>query len=105
MTIRPVDLSGMMQRSQDVSMMKQHEDQRPVVEQQQLLHKEEKKVEHRLHQVNQSEKKDEAQTKYDARDEGKNKYFANSNAKKKKKEEKDKVTPKQAYVGGFDVKI
>lgn len=105
MTIRPVDLSGMMQRSQDVSTLKQHEDQRPVVEQQHILHKEEKKVEQRLHQVNGSEKKDEAQTKYDARDEGKNKYFANQNAKKKKREEKDKVILKQAHGSGFDVKI
>ncbi|MBE5900600.1 MAG: hypothetical protein E7280_01710 [Lachnospiraceae bacterium] len=105
MTIRPIDFNGMMQRSQDVSTLKQHEDQRPVIEQQHIEHKEEKKIEHRLHQVNESEKKDETQTKYDARDESKNKYFANPNAKKKKKEEKDKVTPKAQYSGGFDIKI
>ena len=105
MTIRPVDFSGMMQRSQDVSTLKQHEDQRPVVEQQHIEHKEEKKVEHRLHQVNGSEKKDETQTRHDAREEGRNKYFANPNAKKKKREEIDKVTPKELHSGGFDIKI
>ncbi|MCR4956002.1 MAG: hypothetical protein K6A30_04910 [Lachnospiraceae bacterium] len=104
MSIRPVDFNGMMQRSQDVSTLKQNEDQRPVVEQMQIERKEEQKQNQRMHQVNQSDKKDEAQTKYDARDEGKNKYFANKN-KKKKEEKVDKVIPKNQEHGGFDIKI
>ena len=32
MSIRPVDFNGMIQRTQDVSTLKQNEDNRPVVE-------------------------------------------------------------------------
>lgn len=105
MTIRSVDLNGMMQRSQDVSTVKHQQDQRPVVEQQQIGIREEKKFDQKMHQVNQSAKKDGTQTKHDAKEEGRNKYFSNSNSnKKKKKEEVNKVIPK-TYQGGFDIKI
>ena len=37
MSIRPVDFNGMIQRTQDVSTLKQNEDNRPVVEQQTIF--------------------------------------------------------------------
>ncbi len=104
MTIKPMVFNGMMQRSQDVSAVKHQQDQRPVVEQQQIGQQEAKKLDHRMHQVNESEKKDEAGTKYDAREEGKNKYFSSSKKEKKEKNKSDKVVPKN-YSGGFDIKI
>ncbi len=39
MSIRPVDFNGMIQRTQDVSTLKQNEDNRPVVEQQTIFHR------------------------------------------------------------------
>ena len=51
MSIRPVDFNGMIQRTQDVSTLKQNEDNRPVVEQQTIFSQEMKKVEQNLHQV------------------------------------------------------
>ena len=45
MSIRPVDFNGMIQRTQDVSTLKQNEDNRPVVEQQTIFSQEMKKVE------------------------------------------------------------
>ena len=36
MTINPLHLNGMMQRSQDVSTLKQNEEQRPVVQQENI---------------------------------------------------------------------
>ena len=50
MSIRPVDFNGMIQRTQDVSTLKQNEDNRPVVEQQTIFSQEMKKVEQNLHQ-------------------------------------------------------
>ena len=44
MSIRPVDFNGMIQRTQDVSTLKQNEDNRPVVEQQTIFSQEMKKV-------------------------------------------------------------
>lgn len=104
MSIKPVDFGGMLQRSQDVSSVKQQQDQRPVVEQQQIGHREEEKISQRMRQVNQADKKNEMQSKYDARDEGKNKYFFNGKQGKKKKEEADKVVRKEPS-SGFDIKI
>ncbi len=43
MSIRPVDFNGMIQRTQDVSTLKQNEDNRPVVEQQTIFSQEMKK--------------------------------------------------------------
>ena len=48
MSIRPVDFNGMIQRTQDVSTLKQNEDNRPVVEQQTIFSQEMKKVEQNL---------------------------------------------------------
>ena len=58
MSIRPVDFNGMIQRTQDVSTLKQNEDNRPVVEQQTIFSQEMKKVEQTLHQVVHAREKD-----------------------------------------------
>ncbi|MBQ7077423.1 MAG: hypothetical protein IJM91_04775 [Lachnospiraceae bacterium] len=105
MSISPVNFNGMMQRSQDVSTVKQNEDNRPVVEQQQIGRVEEKKIEEKMHKVNDSDKKDETSTKHDAREEGRNKYMASGNKKNKANEPKDKVTKKNAPSSGFDIRI
>ena len=60
MSIRPVDFNGMIQRTQDVSTLKQNEDNRPVVEQQTIFSQEMKKVEQNLHQVVHAQEKENA---------------------------------------------
>ena len=60
MSIRPVDFNGMIQRTQDVSTLKQNEDNRPVVEQQTIFSQEMKKVEQNLHQVVHAKEKENA---------------------------------------------
>ena len=57
MSIRPVDFNGMIQRTQDVSTLKQNEDNRPVVEQQMIFSEEMKKTEEKLHQVTHPQEK------------------------------------------------
>lgn len=104
MSIRPIDFNGMMQRSQDVSTLKQNQDNQPIVQQQHLNQVEEKKVYKQTHQVNEANENDEELAHFDAREEGKNKYFA-SKKKGKKKEEGDKVTLKKPQSSGFDIKI
>lgn len=103
MSVRPVEFNGLMQRSQDVSSVKHQQDNRPVVEQQVIGHQEEKKQDAKMHKVSQSEKKDESDTHYDAREEGKNKYFS-SRKDKEKKATVDKVVEK-SMGGGFDIRI
>ena len=48
MSIRPVDFNGMVQRTQDVSTLKQNEDNKPVFQQQVLGTKLEKETQQQL---------------------------------------------------------
>ena len=82
MSIRPVDFNGMIQRTQDVSTLKQNEDNRPVVEQQTIFSQEMKKVEQNLHQVVHAQEKENAGYRYDAKEKG-NGHYEKEERKKK----------------------
>lgn len=85
MSIRPVDFNGMIQRTQDVSTLKQNEDNRPVVEQQTIFSQEMKKVEQNLHQVVHAREKENAGYRYDAKEKG------NGHYEKEERKKKDKM--------------
>lgn len=104
MTIRPVDLNGMMQRTQEVGTLKAHEDNRPMTEQQNLAATFDKKLEHETHKINKADQSQKEEEKFDAREEGKGQYFSQGQ-KNKKKEETGKVINKNMPTGGFDIKI
>ena len=94
MSIRPVDISGMIQRTQDVSNIKQNEDNKPIVQQYNIGV-----------QVSSTEKKENEGFRYDAKEKGSNSYEGKREKKGQKKEKKDgKVLPKTTS-GGFDIKI
>ena len=82
MSIRPVDFNGMIQRTQDVSTLKQNEDNRPVVEQQTIFSQEMKKVEQNLHQVVHAREKENAGYRYDAKEKGNGRYEKEERKKK-----------------------
>lgn len=103
MSIRPIDFNGMVQRTQDVSTMKQSADNKPVVEQQFLTVQQQKSNTQRLHQVQEQEDAQENQKKYDAREKGSNSY-ERQQKKQKKKQTGDQVVRK-ITAGGFDMKI
>lgn len=105
MSIRPIDFNGMVQRTQDVSTLKQNEDNRPVFEQQVMATKMQKDTQQQLKQVTHSEDAENYKKKYDAREKGSNEYQNNYGKKKKKEEKKDgRVIPKST-LGGFDIKV
>ena len=87
MSIRPVDFNGMIQRTQDVSTLKQNEDNRPVVEQQTIFSQEMKKVEQNLHQVVHAREKENAGYRYDAKEKG-NGVMKRKNGRKKTRSSK-----------------
>ena len=58
MTIRPVVLNGMIQRTQDLGNIKQQEDNKPVVQQQNISIQHEKREDQLAHQVQQTEQKE-----------------------------------------------
>lgn len=106
MSIRPVDLNGMIQRTQDVSTVKQQQDNKPVVEQQVILSHETKQTERRLQQVNQAQEKENDGYRYDAKEKGNGHYEGNGSKKKnaKKGQKGEKVIQKNQSFG-FDIKI
>ena len=100
MSIRPVDFNGMIQRTQDVSTLKQNEDNRPVVEQQTIFSQEMKKVEQNLHQVVHAQEKEN-----DAKEKGNGHYEKEERKKKDKKQQKADNVYLKGQTSGFDIKV
>lgn len=111
MTIRPVVLNGMVQRTQDIGNLKQQEDNKPIVQQQQMSVQQEKKEDRLLHQVTHTEEKENEAYRYDAKEKGNNQYEANDGKKRRQKKESEteqsgdgKVILK-GHGSSFDIKI
>ena len=77
MSIRPVDLSGMIQRTQDIGNIKHAEDSRPVADQYNIEVRQEKQESDLSHKVQDPEQKDNQEFRYDAREKGNNSYSGN----------------------------
>ncbi len=107
MSVRPVDFNGMMQNQQNVSNVKHSEDQKPMLQQNQALQTITKQEQAMAKQVIHKDDLDREEYKFDAREEGKNKYFGNQ--KKRKAKEKEKATDGQVRVKGvargFDISV
>lgn len=105
MAISPILMSGVVQRADDIGVIKNQQDTRPVVEQQNLQTQMAKKVEAQRHQVVTAEDSNKTDTHADAREKGKNAYFF----RKKSKQSKQDQTPENHVVkksmGGFDMKV
>lgn len=106
MSIRPVEFHGIVQRSQDVSTLKQNEDNKPMLQQQNVQTQFAKDTMQHMHQVNQANDSDNPEQKFDAREKGSNEYENHRNRSKKKKQEDNsgKVGAK-TRMGGFDMKV
>ena len=106
MSIRPVDISGLVQRSDDIGAIKHQQDSRPAVEQQNVQTQMVKKADELRHQVMNPENSNKTDTHADAREKGKNEYFIRKKAGDKKKEDKleDRIIRKHSN-GSFDVKV
>lgn len=105
MSIRPVDISGIMQRSDDIGMLKHQQDSKPAVAQQNAQVQMTKKADELRHQVNNPENGNKPDTHADAREKGKNEYFFRKKDGNKKKEEAECRVVKKHFNGSFDVKV
>ena len=107
MSVRPVDFNGMMQNQQNVSNVKQQEDQRPLLHQQQAFTSVTKHEEAAARQVTTKDDLNGEEYRFDARDGSKNGYYNQSNKKKNKQKEKmddghDRI---KGMSGGFDITV
>lgn len=105
MAIRPVEFSGIVQRSQDMSTLKQNEDNKPTLQQQNVQTQFAKETAHHMHQVNHADDSDNQKKKFDAREKGSNKYENHRTKKKKKKDDNSGKVNAKPLTGGFDMKI
>lgn len=105
MAISPILMSGVVQRADDVGVIKNQQDNRPAVEQQNAQAQMTKKADAQSHQVQKKDNSDKADTHADAREKGKNSYFfrKKNNGTKKNEVKEDHVIKKG--MGGFDIKI
>lgn len=111
MTIRPVVLNGMIQRTQDIGNLKQQEDNKPVVQQQDISIQHEKREDQLAHQVQHTEEKENEGYRYDAKEKGNNQYEGDDGKKRKRRKESEKEQNKdgkvilKGYGSSFDIKI
>ncbi len=103
MIVRPVEMQGMVQRSQDMSQIKQNEDIKGFVDQSNILGAEQKKSEIKHETVVKHENADKKQDKYDAKEKGSNEYNQNNGHHNKQNNDEGKVILKS--IANFDVKI
>lgn len=106
--MRPAMISGMIQRTDDVGYLKQQQDAKPLVQQQNVQAQMVKKQDELRHQVMDPEHGNKADTHADAREEGKGSYFFRKKSDKKKSDEAEegRVVKKSAGNGSsFDIKI
>ena len=106
MTIRPIVLNGTIQRTQDVGNLKQQEDAKPHVDQQNIQSTMAKQEQRLSSQVIETKKSEQEEFRYDAKEKGSSAYKKN-NGKKKKKEWECCVVAVivKGATSGFDIKI
>ena len=107
MAIRPVEVQGVVQRSQDIGQIKHNQDQKPLLDQNNIQVQMHRETERHLKQVTKFENADKKENRYDAKEKGNGTYFSQKKQQKEKKEdvEEDSVTIKSINHGSFDVKI
>jgi len=104
MALGPVELNGVISRTQDYSTIKQNEDNKGVVNQQNFQQQFEKTLDIRHTQVIQGDDIRKEDRKFDAREKGDNEYVRSGGKRKKKEEKQDgKVIVKGQR--SFDIKI
>ena len=107
MAIRPVELQGVVQRSQDMSQIKQNQDIKPQTDQSNIQIQIHHEVKQNSQQVTKFENSEKKENRYDAKEKGNGSYFNNQKKKQKKKEEEEEEgsVKVKATVSNFDMKI
>lgn len=100
--LNPIEFTGMVQRTQDISAIKQNENIKPQMEHITVQSQEMQKAVMKHEQVNKKENADREQNHFDAKEKGNGMYYDSQNKKKKKNKQEGSV--KSLTSGSFDVK-
>jgi hypothetical protein len=96
------------QRLDDVNQFRQQQDSKPMVDQQNIQGTVEQRADKLRHQVMKKKNEGKPKNDADAREEGKNKYYASKIKKKKGSSEDESDAKEEMYQkvgGGIDIKI
>lgn len=105
MAVGPVTINGVIQRTQDIGMLKQQEESKPFVEQQNIQTHLKTQEQRQAKQVNHADDAREHEKRYDAKEKGSNEYEGQQKKKKQSDENGEgKVFLKQGN-SRFDIKI
>ncbi len=100
--VTPVEMNGMVTRTQDFSAVKQHDDAKPVIDQANSQVQVEKNAENRSNTVQEGQR---TETESDNAGGGLGSYFGDGGQNRKKKEEKKERVVRKRSGGGFDFSI
>lgn len=103
MAVGPIEHNGAIQRSQDIGIIKQQEDNKPLTAQQNAMQQIKKQEQILIKNVTSKENAALNEHRYDAKEKGSNGYEAKKNKKRKKKQE-GRVIRKEENTH-FDIKI
>ena len=104
MGLGPIELNGMISRSQDYTSIRHNEDHKGLVDQSNFQNHLEKVVDHKLNRVNHGDDIENNGKPFDAKEKGSNDYSGDGGKNRKQKEKQpDKVILKNT--NHFDIKI
>jgi hypothetical protein len=103
MPITPIEIASMAPKSQEVSVYKHHDTQKPVNEQIQISHQFNNEIKHNLNQTVKTVKSENNEYRYDAKEKGNNSYKGSGQSKKKK--DKGSAPKNNSRPGSIDIKI
>ncbi len=103
MSMTPIHMNATISRVQDFTTVKQNEDQKPMVDQTNILHQRTKDVEDKQTTVHDADDSDQHTYNYDAKNKGNGTY--EQNKRKKRQQEKQPEKKAEEPRSAFDVKI
>ncbi|MBE6014549.1 MAG: hypothetical protein E7241_04190 [Lachnospiraceae bacterium] len=103
MALGPIEMNGMISRTQDVTTIKQNIDNKGMVDQANIKNVVNEEIDQAMHQVHDADDSRNSEGEFDARREGRNKYMKTSTKKKGKPKTEGRVVVKDNK--GFDIKI
>lgn len=104
MGVTPIEMSQMYTRTQDISAVKQNEENKPLLDQQSFQNQFQKQVESQSRKVIDPNRSKNGEYDYDAKKKGNNQY-ENDGRKPKKREKTSKKLERLSENKGFDIRI
>lgn len=105
MGVSPIEMSQMFTRTQDISPIKQHEDAKPMLDQNAFQQQLEKQVEEHSRKVIDPNKSSNTKYDYDAKKKGNGEYSGNPGKRKHSGKEKKDGDRAAEESHGFDIRI